>query len=495
MSERGKSMRQFPILAALALALALVSVAQAADITASRQTAASKQARAGEAQFRALYQELVEINTTLSAGSCTEAANAMKAHLSAAGYSDENAQVIVPPDWPKHGNLVAQLPGSDPKLKPVLLLAHIDVVEARREDWKRDPFKLVEEDGFFYGRGTGDDKAMAAVFVDSMVRFKQQNYRPKRGIKLALTCGEETPNVQNGVRFLVEHHRDLIDAAFALNEGGGGRYDMASGAYRYVSVLAAEKVYQDFTLSPENQGGHSSRPTPDNAIYQLTHALDKIEAHSFPIMVNEVTRGYFAKFGAIEGGQKGADMITLSKFTDADEPATAAAIARLRQDPSANAILHTNCVATQINGGHAPNALPQHASANVNCRIFPGIDQERVRQQLIRVVGDPGVKVEFQSEPESPGAPPPLSKEVMGPIEALSRDMFPGVAVIPSMTAGATDGRFLTPAGIPTYGVSGMMSDGATGNAHGLNERIRVQSLLEGREFLHRLTQLYAGGR
>jgi acetylornithine deacetylase/succinyl-diaminopimelate desuccinylase-like protein len=475
--------------------IALAATAAAADITAARQTAASKVARAGEAEFRALYKQLVEINTTLSAGSCTEAANAMKAHLTAAGYSGEQAQVIVPPEWPKHGNLIALLPGSDPKLKPVLLLAHIDVVEAKREDWKRDPFKLVEEDGFFYGRGTADDKAMAAVFVDSMVRFKRESYRPKRGIKLALTCGEETPNVQNGVKFLVENHRDLIDAAFALNEGGGGRYDMDTGVYRYVSVLAAEKVYQDFTLSTENQGGHSSRPTPDNAIYQLAHALEKIEAHSFPIMLNDVTRGYFAKFGAIEGGQKGADMITVSKFTDADEPATAAALARLRQDPSANAILHTNCVATQINGGHAPNALPQHATANVNCRIFPGIDQERVRQQLIRVIGDPGVKVEFQAPPETPGAPPTLSRDIMGPIETVSRDMFPGVAVIPTMTAGATDGRFLTPVGIPTYGVSGMFADGATTNAHGLNERIRVQSLMEGREFLHRLTRLYGGGR
>jgi acetylornithine deacetylase/succinyl-diaminopimelate desuccinylase-like protein len=473
----------------------LVGPAAAADITESRQTAASKQARAGEPEFRALYKELVEINTTLSVGSCTDAANAMKAHLAAAGYTNEQAQVIVPPEWPKHGNLIAQLPGSDPKLKAVLLLAHIDVVEANRADWKRDPFKLIEEDGFFYGRGSADDKAMAAVFVDSMVRLKKENYRPKRTIKLALTCGEETPNVQNGVKFLVEKHRDLIDAAFALNEGGGGRYDIDSGVYRYVSVLASEKIYQDFTLSTEDQGGHSSRPTPTNAIYRLTHALEKIEAYSFPIMLNDVSRGYFAKFGAIEGGQKGADMITVSKFGDADEPAMAAALERLRQDPSNNAILHTNCVATQIDGGHAPNALPQHATANVNCRIFPGIDQERVRQQLIRVIGDPAVKVEFQSPPETQGAPPVLSSEIMGPIEKLSRDMFPGVAVIPSMTAGATDGRFLTPVGIPTYGVSGMLSDGATTNAHGLNERIRVRSLMEGREFLHRLAKMYGGGR
>ena len=466
----------------------LATAAHAADITANRQTAASKQARAGEAEFRALYKELVEINTTLSVGSCTDAANAMKARLTATGYSDAQAQVIVPPNWPKQGNLIALLPGSDAKLKPVLLLAHIDVVEANRADWKRDPFTLVEEDGFFYGRGSSDDKAMAAVFVDLLVRFKNEKYRPKRAIKMALTCGEETPNVFNGVSYLVENHRDLIDAAFALNEGGGGRYDDQTGAYRYVSVLAAEKVYQDFTLSTVNQGGHSARPTPDNAINQLAHALDRIEAHQFKVEFNDTSRVYFEKFGVIEGGAKGADMVAASK-------GDAAAIERLKKDPSMNAILRTNCVVTQIQGGHAPNALPQRATANVNCRIFPGHNQEEIRQELIAAIDDPAVKVEFQAKPETPGAPPPLSREVMGPIEALSRDMFPGVAVIPIMNAGATDGRFLTPAGIPTYGVSGMFSDGATTNAHGLNERIRVQSLMEGREFLYRLTKAYANGR
>jgi acetylornithine deacetylase/succinyl-diaminopimelate desuccinylase-like protein len=475
-------------LAAFAAASVCIAAAQAADITASRQTAASTSARAGEADFRALYKELVETNTTLSVGSCTDAANAMKAHLLAAGYPEAQVQVIVPPDWPKQGNLIADLPGSDPKLKPLLLLAHIDVVEANRADWVRDPFKLVEEDGFFYGRGSSDDKAMAAVFADAMVRFKKEKYRPKRGIKLALTCGEETPNVFNGVSFLVQNHRDLVDAAFALNEGGGGRYDQKTGVYRYVSVLAAEKVYQDFTLSTTNQGGHSSRPTPDNAIYQLAHALDKVEAHQFKVEFSDTTRGYFEKFGAIEGGAHGADMIAAAK-------GDAAAIERLKQDPSANAILRTNCVATQIQGGHAPNALPQKASANVNCRIFPGHNQDEIRQELIAAVNDPGVKLEFQSPPEKVGAPPPLSREVMGPVEKLSADMYPGVAVIPTMSAGATDCRFLTPAGVPCYGISGMLGDGATSNAHGLNERIRVQTLIEGREFLYRLAKMYAGGK
>ncbi|HTU65284.1 MAG TPA: M20/M25/M40 family metallo-hydrolase [Steroidobacteraceae bacterium] len=480
-------MRQSSLIALVALA-GLSATAQAVDIKESRQTAASKQARAGEAEFRSLYKELVEINTTLSVGSCTDAANAMKARLLKAGYPESQLHVIQPPVRPQDGNLVAILPGTDKNAKALLLLAHIDVVEANRADWVRDPFKLVEEDGFFYARGSSDDKAMAAVFTDSMVRLKQEGYKPKRTIKLALTCGEESPNVFNGVKFLIENHRDLIDAEFALNEGGGGRYDQKTGVYRYVAVLAAEKVYQDYTLTTTNVGGHSSRPMPDNAIYQLAHALDKIEAHSFPIEMSDVTRPYFAKYGAIEGGKTGEDMIAASK-------GDAEAIQRLRKDPSANAILHTNCVATQINGGHAPNALPQRATANVNCRIFPGHTQEEIRQALVQAIGDPGVNVEFQSPPETPGAPPPLSKTVMGPIETLSKDMFPGVAVIPTMSSGATDCRFLTPAGVACYGVSGMLGDGATGNAHGLNERIRVQTLIEGREFLYRLTKAYAGGK
>lgn len=477
--------RQSLLAGAALVALAVSTHAPAAGITASRQSAASKPARAGESEFRALYRELVEINTTLSVGSCTQAAEAMRAHLLAAGLPEANARVITPPDWPKQGNLVAWLPGRDSSLKPLLLLAHIDVVEANAADWERDPFKLVEEDGFFYARGAADDKAMAAVFVDLLVRFQHEKFRPKRGIRLALTCGEETPNVFNGVKFLLENHRDTLDAAFALNEGGGGRYDLRTGEYRYVAVLAAEKLYQDFTLATSNPGGHSSRPVPANAIYQLGRALAKIEAHSFPIEFNDVTRAYFEQFGKIEGGEKGADMNAAARGDEA-------AITRLRQDPSANAILHTACVATQVNGGHAPNALPQRATANVNCRIFPGHDPEEIKAELIRVIGDPGVSVEFQATPEKPGAPPVLSREVMAPIEALTRDMFPGVPVLPTMAAGATDCRFLTPAGIPCYGVSGMLSDGATSNAHGLNERIRVQTLLEGREFLYRLTKAYS---
>jgi acetylornithine deacetylase/succinyl-diaminopimelate desuccinylase-like protein len=469
--------------------LAATCASQAADLTASKQSSASKQARAGEPAFRDLYKELLEINTTLSVGSCTDAANAMKAHLVKAGYPESDLHIIAAPGQPKNGNLIALLPGTDASLKPLMLLAHIDVVEAKREDWVRDPFKLTEEDGFFYARGASDDKAMASIFADSMVRFKQEGYKPKRGIKLALTCGEETPNVFNGVKYLIEHQRDLMDASFALNEGGGGRLDGKTGKYQYNGIQAGEKLYQDFTLETTNQGGHSSRPTPDNAIYQMAQALQKIQAFEFPVEFNDATRGYFTKFGEIVGGTQGADMKAAAASGDAG------AIARLKKDPSLNGTLHTTCVATQINGGHAPNALPQRATVNVNCRIFPGHPPEEIRQMLVKAIGDEGVKVVFQAEPEHAGPPPKLTPDVLGPVEKLTKEMFPGVPVVPAQSSGATDGRFLTAAGIPTYGVSGMFSDGATTGAHGLNERIRVQSLMEGREFLYRLAKMYAGGK
>jgi acetylornithine deacetylase/succinyl-diaminopimelate desuccinylase-like protein len=469
--------------------LAAVCAGQGADLRAGQASSVSSHARAGEQAFRELYKELIEINTTLSVGSCTAAANAMKAHLVRAGYPKHDLHLIAPPNQPKNGNLIALLPGTDASLKPLMLLAHLDVVEAKREDWSHDPFKLVEDGGYFYARGAADDKAMASIFADSMVRFKQEGYRPTRGIKLALTCGEETPDTFNGVSYLIEHHRALMDAYFALNEGGGGRLDGKTGAYQYNGIQAGEKLYQDFTLETVNQGGHSARPTPDNAIYQMTQALAKIQAFEFPVEFNDATRGYFAKFGEIVGGAEGADMKAVAANGNA------AAVTRLKKDPNLNGMLHTTCVATMINGGHAPNALPQHVTANVNCRIFPGHPAEEIRQALIRTIGDAGVKVAFQGEPEKAGPPPTLTPDIMRPIEKLTSELFPGVPVVPAQSAGATDGRFLRAAGVPTYGVSGIFSDPATTNAHGLNERIRVRSLMEGREFLYHLTKLYSGGK
>ena len=475
---------------ALVLALALtVTAANAAGAQASEVLPPPEQA------FRAIYQEMVETNTTLSVGDCSRITTATAAKLTAAGYPAADVQIIAPADRPTKSNIVAILHGSQANKAgtAILLLAHIDVVEAKREDWVRDPFKLVEEDGYFYGRGTADDKSMAAIFVDAMLRYKQSGYRPKRDIKLALTCGEETPNDFDGAKYLAEHHRSLIDAELALNEGGGGRLEGGDGRLGtdsrrlYNGVQAGEKVYQDYRFEITNPGGHSSRPVPDNAIYRLAAALTKLQQHVFPIQFNDATRGFFARMASIEGGQSAIDMPAILRT-----PPDAAALARLQQNPSYNAILHTTCVATMLDGGHAPNGLPQRARANVNCRIFPGVTQESVRQTLEQVVADPGIKVTFVDAPELVSPAPPLTRAILGPIEAITEAMWPGVPVVPSMAAGATDGRFLTPAGIPTYGVSGIFSDPATTNAHGLNERVRVQSLYEGRVFLDRLIRAYS---
>jgi len=474
----------------LAASLAALATACATEPGATAQASkANAAAAAGEPEFRALYKELIETNTSLSVGSCTKAAEAMKARLSAAGYPEGDLHILVDPKRPQDGNLIAVLPGTDASKKALLLLAHIDVVEANRADWVRDPFKLTEEGGYFYARGSMDDKAMAAIFTDSMVRYKREGYRPARTIKLMLTCGEESPNTFNGVKYLVENHRQLIDAAFALNEGAGGRIDPDSGKYVYNGVQAGEKLYQDFTLEVTNPGGHSSRPVPDNAIYRLGAALTKVSKIDFPIEFNDATRGYFKSMGELTGGAVGADMKAAAASGDP------AAVARLRTDPSNNAILHTTCVATQLNGGHAPNALPQRATANVNCRIFPGHSPEEIRKTMETAIGDTEVKVTLRDEPETPSPAPPLTPEIMGPIEKLTKELFPGIPVVPAMAAGATDGRFLTPIGIPTYGVSGIFADGATTNAHGLNERVLVKSLMEGRVFLYRLAKEYAGAK
>jgi acetylornithine deacetylase/succinyl-diaminopimelate desuccinylase-like protein len=478
--------------AMLAAGLLAPAIAQKPKTPAKIDAAANKkahdEARQGEAEFKALYKELIETNTTLSVGSCTKAAEQIKARLTAAGYPDSDLHLIQPQTRKQDGNLVAVLPGSDPRQKALLLLAHIDVVEANRADWVRDPYKLTEDGGFYYARGASDDKSMAAIFADTMIRFKKSGYKPKRTVKMALTCGEESPNTFDGASYLVEHHKPLIDAAFALNEGAGGRLDPKTGKYVFNGVQAGEKVYQDYTLEVTNPGGHSSRPMPNNAIYHLSAALLKVQAMDFPVEFNDATRGYFARMGALQGGPVGADMVAASKGDQA-------AIARLKKDPSANSILHTNCVATQLSGGHAPNALPQRATANVNCRIFPGHAQEDIRKAIEAAVADPEVKITLRDPPEKVSPPPPLTPEILGPIEQLTEAMFPGVPVIPTMAAGATDGRFLTPAGIPTYGVSGIFADPDTVGAHGLNERVKVSSLLEGREFLYRLAKMYAGGK
>ena len=445
------------------------------------------QTRPDQLKFRALYKELVETNTTLSSGSCTLAAQKMAAHLKTAGYPDADLHPFSVKEHPKDGGLVAILHGSDPKAKAVLLLAHIDVVEAKREDWTRDPFKLIEEGGYFYGRGTSDMKGQAAIWVDMMIRFKQENFKPRRSVKLALTCGEETSYAFNGAAYLAKHERQLIDAGIALNEGAGGRLD-ASGKRLLLNIQAGEKFPQNYKLEVTNIGGHSSRPTSDNAIYRLALGLTKISTYQFPVESNDATRQFFAAMGPQRGDKIGAAMSAFAK-----NPKDAAAVSVLASDPSYNAILHTTCIPTLLNAGHANNALPQRANANINCRIFPGTGIEQVRAKLQELVADPQIKVTTEEKrSEVPLSPPPLTASVMDPVKAAAAKIWPGVPVAPVMLAGGTDAAFLNPVGIPTYGLSGIFGDPDGGGIHGLNERMRVRSLYEGRDFLTEVVRTYA---
>jgi len=425
---------------------------------------------------RDIYEQLVEINTTESVGNMTTAAEAMAARLLAAGIPASDVQVFAPE--PRHGNLVARLRGSGQK-KPLLLLAHLDVVEAKREDWSVDPFTFLEQDGYFYGRGTGDDKAMAAIWIATLIRLKQEKLVPNRDLIVALTSDEETGDY-NGVQWLLQNHRQLVDAAFALNEGGGGA--MRKGKYLYNGVGASEKVYVTFRMTTRNKGGHSSVPPKANAIYELADALTKLAAYQFPVNLNEVTRGYFMKLADIEGREAAADMRALVERGDV------AATARLSDTPAYNARMRTTCVATRLEGGHADNALPQTAAAIVNCRVLPGEDPEAVRVILVNLINDSGVEITWIDRAK-PSVPSPLTPEVMRPIEEITQKFWPGVPVMPLMATGASDGLFLRNAGIPTYGVSGIFSDIDDSRSHGRDERVGVQQFFDGAQFLYTLVK------
>ena len=461
------------------------TVLVAAWICAS--SSAAPAADDGEAAFRELYRELVEINTTLSEGSCSAAAEAMAARLRVAGFPADAIEVLVPADQPKDGNLVARLEGREPGLAPILLLAHIDVVEAKRADWERDPFKLVEENGFFYARGASDDKAMAAIFTDSLIRFRKEGHRPRRTITLALTCGEETSSVHNGVIWLLENRPELLRAKLALNEGASGLLD-ANEHPVALDIQAGEKVYQDFTLESTNVGGHSARPERSNAINQLAAALLRIASYQFPIALNSTTRAYFEHQATMAPPAVAADVRAVLV-----EPPSAEAAERIwSHNPSWNGMLRTTCVATMIEGGHAENALPQRAKANVNCRILPGTTIEAVQEQLRRLVADEGIRIYLQGDRGITSPVPPLTPQVLEPARLVAGQIWPGVPLVPTMTPGATDGRLLNSAGIPTYGLSGLFHDAGGSRAHGLNERIRVKSVLDGRRFLHEVVRIYA---
>ncbi|WP_373276337.1 M20/M25/M40 family metallo-hydrolase [Sphingomonas agri] len=457
------------------------------SMVAGGAAAAAETLRPDQVEFRSLYKELVETNTTLSSGSCTLAAQRMAARLKSAGLPESQLTLFADPEHPKEGGLVAVYPGTSRTLKPILGIAHLDVVEAKREDWSRDPFTLIEENGYFYGRGSLDDKAMAAMLVDTLSRFRRSGYKPKRTVKIALTCGEETNGAFNGAQWLAANKRDLIDAEFALNEGGGGASD-GKGHVVEQAMQVGEKTFATYRLETRNPGGHSSVPRPDNAIYELAHALVKIEAHEFPIEWTETTRTYFREAGAGRHDATGAAMLALVA-----NPRDKAAETVVNRDPELHSNLRTTCVATMLDGGHARNALAQRAGAFVNCRIFPGHSVEEIRGELANIVGDQGVSVTTLA-PLRPSPPaPPLDPKVMRPAKQLAAKYFPGVPVVPSMSNGYTDATFLGAVGIPTYGVPGAWGDPDGNGVHGLNERVEVRSLYVGRDYLYDLIKAYAG--
>lgn len=450
------------------------------------QTVSAQALRPDQVEYRALYKELVETNTTLSSGSCTLAAERMAARLREAGLPESQITLFADPAHPKEGGLVAIYPGTSKTLKPILGIAHIDVVEAKKEDWVRDPFTLIEENGYFYARGSLDDKAMASALVDTLIRFQKSGYKPKRTVKIALTCGEETNGAFNGAQWLAANKRDLIDAEFALNEGGGGTTD-GKGKVVEQAMQVGEKTFATYRLETRNPGGHSSVPRPDNAIYQLAQALVRLQGYEFPLEMSETTRTYFREAGTGRKDEVGRAMVALSS-NQADK----AAEAIVNKDPFLHSNLRTTCVATMLDGGHAKNALAQRAGAFVNCRIFPGHSVDEIRSELAKVIGDEGVSV-TAIPPLRPSPPaPPLDPKIMEPATRLAAKYFPGVPVVPSMANGYTDATFLGAAGIPTYGVPGAWGDPDGNGAHGLNERIEVRSLYVGRDYLYDLIKAYA---
>jgi acetylornithine deacetylase/succinyl-diaminopimelate desuccinylase-like protein len=427
-----------------------------------------------------IYKELMETNTEDSAGvgSVTKAAEQIAARFRAAGYPDSDIHLLGPTE-DKHA-VIVRLHGTGAK-KPILLLAHLDVVMALPTDWTTDPFKLVEKDGFFYGRGSIDDKAMASIFVANMIRYKKEGFTPDRDIILALTPDEEKSG-HLGAEWLALNHRELIDAEYALNEGGGG--SLKNGKPFIQAVQATEKAFTNFTLTAKNPGGHSSVPRPDNAIYQLANGLVRFEKFKFPVQLNEVTRAFFEGTANVETPANAAAMRAILK-----NPNDATAAAALSKEPRYNSILRTTCVATRLSGGHADNALPQTATALINCRVFPNVPIDSVRNMIIKALADTGIAVS-PAEKMAPTSPSPLTAELLDPIKTLTNRMFNGVPVIPFMSTGATDGRYLREAGIPTYGVSGLFVEPSDVRAHGKDERVLQKSVYDSQAFLYELVKM-----
>ncbi|KEQ53853.1 M20/M25/M40 family metallo-hydrolase [Sphingobium chlorophenolicum] len=462
----------------------MCAAATMAAMTSALAASASHAAPPDDASFRALLKEMVETDSSFDTGNCTAVTEKVAARMKAAGFPEQNLHLFVPDGHPKAGALVAVYPGRNPKLKAVLMLGHIDVVNARRADWTRDPYAFIEEDGYYYGRGVADMKAQDAIWIDNLLRFQAEKYRPLRTIKMALTCGEEGLYL-NGAKWLVDNQKDLVDAGIALNEGGYGELD-EQGNRIDQTFQAAQKVVMQFTLETTNPGGHSSLPRPDNAIYSLARALDRLSRYDFPVQFIDANRGYFSKMAKVVGGAEGAAMTAIVA-----NPGDKAAGDLLNKSPSYHSMLRTTCVATLLSAGHAANALPQRATATVNCRVIPGVPTEEVLATLTKVVDDPEVKV-TASRGYRPANPAPVTDKVLGPAIRMSAQVWPGVPVVPHMATGATDAVTMNAAGIPTYGVSGLFRDLDGNGVHGLNERIRVRSVMEGRKFLYGLVKAYA---
>lgn len=453
------------------LAVVLASIAIAQEPTSRRQA------------FREIYQELVEINTTNSVGDSLRAAEAMAARLKAGGLTPDNVQVLS--SAPRKGNLVARLCGNGLR-KPILLIAHLDVVEAKREDWDFDPFKLQEINGYFRGRGSIDDKAMASIFVANLIEYVKEGFQPDRDIILALTADEElSDSPHDGAHFLLDHHRALIEAEFAINEGGGGA--LRDGKPFRMNVQHAEKVYQTYMLEVTDPGGHSASGRRDNAIYRLAEALRRLGQFDFPVGLNAVTRAFFESMASAEVPSTADAMRALLASRTDDE-----ALKPLTLRPEYNAVMRTTCVATLLEAGHAENALPQSARATVNCRVLPDQSVAEVERTLNRVISDEKVKVIPKGQAVlSPASP--INPEIMHAVEVLAGEMWPGVPVIPTMSGGYTDSRWLRNAGIPSYGVSGLFTDPVNSGVHGRNEQVGAKELYDSKEFLYRLVKQLAG--
>lgn len=446
--------------------------------------AAGAQAQAGastpeQKRFHAIYKELVEINTTNSVGNNTEAAQALRKRLLEDGIPVADIQIFEP--YPKKGNLVVRYKGSG-QGKPLLLMGHLDVVEARREDWKSDPFKLKEDDGYFTARGASDDKPMAAAFVSILGQLKREGFVPSRDIVLTLTADEELLDVpSNGVLWLTKNQPQLMEAEYGINEGGGGQLENGKPVLHRIQV--AEKMYADYQLESTDKGGHSSAPTPANPVYAVSKSLAALSNYHFPVKLSEVTKAYFAQGAGFAQGQQAEDMKAVAGGSPSPE-----ALQRLSMLPMYNASLRTTCVATEVEGGHAPNALPQRARATINCRILPNDDPAEIDAQLRKLMENERVKLKLINPPlRSPASP--LRPDVMKVVQALTEKMWPGVPVVPTMSAGATDSRFLRNLGVPMYGISGIFTEPSDARAHGLDERVAIPRLYEGREFLYALVK------